>query len=42
VDFKRPETIQRAVSAGCIRMFNRDVTELSMLVPRGTVVEIRE
>ncbi|TET38962.1 MAG: LysM peptidoglycan-binding domain-containing protein [Planctomycetota bacterium] len=42
VDPKKPETIQRAISAGCIRMFNRDVTDLSMLVPRGTVVEIRE
>ncbi|MHC4663751.1 MAG: L,D-transpeptidase family protein [Planctomycetota bacterium] len=41
-DPKKPETIQRPLSAGCIRMFNRDVTEVSMFIPRGSIVEIRD
>jgi lipoprotein-anchoring transpeptidase ErfK/SrfK len=36
-----PELIPGAVSHGCIRMRNRDVTELSRLMPIGTPVRIR-
>ncbi|RXZ81883.1 L,D-transpeptidase [Paenibacillaceae bacterium] len=36
-----PSSIGRAVSHGCIRMFNQDVLELSTLVPVGTRVTIR-
>ena len=35
-----PSSIGKRVSAGCIRMFNDDVTELSSLVPIGTNVYI--
>lgn len=38
----RPDTIGKAVSNGCIRMYNNDVLELANLVPIGTVVEIRQ
>lgn len=34
----RPESIGRFVSAGCIRMHNRDIVELYRLVPVGTRV----
>jgi lipoprotein-anchoring transpeptidase ErfK/SrfK len=37
-----PSSIGRAVSQGCIRMYNADVTELSKIVPIGTRVTIRE
>lgn len=36
-----PSSIGKIVSHGCIRMFNRDVLELSRLVPIGTAVIIR-
>lgn len=36
-----PSSIGREVSLGCIRMHNRDVLELSQLVPVGTRVTIR-
>lgn len=36
-----PSSIGKAVSHGCIRMFNKDVLELSSLVPNGTKVLIR-
>jgi hypothetical protein len=36
-----PELIPGPVSHGCIRMRNRDVTELSRLMPIGTPVRIR-
>ena len=35
-----PSSIGGPVSHGCIRMFNRDVIELSRLVPIGTRVTI--
>lgn len=35
-----PSSIGKSVSNGCIRMFNRDVIELSNIVPIGTVVVI--
>ncbi|WP_180956622.1 L,D-transpeptidase family protein [Bacillus canaveralius] len=35
-----PSSIGKAVSKGCIRMFNQDVLELSRLVPNGTRVLI--
>lgn len=35
-----PSSIGKNVSNGCIRMFNRDVIELSSLVPIGTIVTI--
>ena len=35
-----PGSIGGPVSHGCIRMYNRDVIELSSLVPVGTVVKI--
>lgn len=38
----RPESVGQATSNGCVRMLNTDVEELFDLVPRGTVVEIRE
>ncbi len=34
------ESIGEAVSHGCVRMNNDDLTRLYRLVPRGTVVEI--
>lgn len=36
-----PQSIGKLVSKGCIRMHNRDVLELSRIVPIGTVVTIR-
>lgn len=38
----RDETIGEAASNGCVRMHNADVEELFDLVPRGTLVEIRD
>lgn len=35
-----PSSIGKVVSRGCIRMYNRDVLELSRLVPIGTRVRI--
>lgn len=35
-----PSSIGKAVSNGCIRMYNKDVNELYNLVPIGTVVKI--
>lgn len=35
-----PSSIGKVVSRGCIRMYNRDVLELSRLVPIGTRVTI--
>jgi lipoprotein-anchoring transpeptidase ErfK/SrfK len=35
-----PASIGHIVSHGCIRMYNRDVIELSQLVPLGTPVTI--
>ena len=35
-----PESIGKMVSKGCIRMHNRDVLELSKIVPVGTTVTI--
>ncbi|MEN2766313.1 L,D-transpeptidase family protein [Ornithinibacillus xuwenensis] len=36
-----PSSIGKAVSRGCIRMYNQDVEALSTLVPIGTRVSIR-
>ena len=36
-----PSSIGKAVSKGCIRMYNEDVIELSQTVPIGTKVVIR-
>ncbi|HHY74376.1 MAG TPA: L,D-transpeptidase family protein [Bacillus bacterium] len=36
-----PSSIGKAVSKGCIRMYNHDVEELSRIVPIGTPVQIR-
>jgi L,D-transpeptidase ErfK/SrfK len=36
-----PSSIGKAVSKGCIRMYNKDVEELSQTVPIGTRVVIR-
>ncbi|MCV9887430.1 L,D-transpeptidase family protein [Metabacillus halosaccharovorans] len=36
-----PASIGKAVSLGCIRMYNEDVVELASLVPNGTKVSIR-
>ncbi|MGJ7919082.1 L,D-transpeptidase family protein [Neobacillus sp. LXY-4] len=35
-----PSSIGKAVSKGCIRMYNRDVEELARIVPIGTPVQI--
>ncbi|KRQ88059.1 putative L,D-transpeptidase YkuD [Caloramator mitchellensis] len=35
-----PSSIGKSISNGCIRMFNRDVIELSKMVPIGTPVDI--
>ncbi|MFZ3579472.1 L,D-transpeptidase family protein [Virgibacillus sp. DJP39] len=35
-----PSSIGKAVSRGCIRMYNRDVEELASIVPIGTSVSI--
>ncbi|MER2088708.1 MAG: L,D-transpeptidase [Sporosarcina sp.] len=37
-----PSTIGKSVSHGCIRMFNKDVLELSSMVPVGTTVYIHK
>ncbi|MBB4826597.1 lipoprotein-anchoring transpeptidase ErfK/SrfK [Sporosarcina luteola] len=37
-----PSSIGKAVSHGCIRMYNKDVLELAAKVPVGTVVKIQE
>ncbi|WP_102347552.1 L,D-transpeptidase family protein [Bacillus sp. Marseille-P3661] len=36
-----PSSIGKAVSAGCIRMYNKDVEELARIIPIGTPVSIR-
>jgi lipoprotein-anchoring transpeptidase ErfK/SrfK len=36
-----PASIGKRVSHGCIRMYNKDVSELARLVPLGTHVTIR-
>ncbi|OIJ19448.1 L,D-transpeptidase [Anaerobacillus alkalidiazotrophicus] len=36
-----PSSIGKAVSRGCIRMYNKDVEELANIVPIGTLVSIR-
>lgn len=36
-----PSSIGKAVSRGCIRMYNKDVEELASIVPIGTLVSIR-
>ncbi|HZH59400.1 MAG TPA: L,D-transpeptidase family protein [Metabacillus sp.] len=36
-----PSSIGKAVSLGCIRMYNEDVLELASIVPNGTRVSIR-
>lgn len=36
-----PSSIGKAVSKGCVRMYNQDVLELSSIVPNGTRVFIR-
>ncbi|MDK2799240.1 MAG: hypothetical protein PWQ70_859 [Clostridiales bacterium] len=35
-----PGSIGKAVSNGCVRMYNKDVIELFNLIPVGTVVKI--
>ena len=35
-------SIGKSLSAGCVRMHNKDVEELFALVPVGTVVEVVE
>lgn len=37
-----PSSIGKAVSHGCIRMYNADVLALSTMIPIGTRVTIRE
>lgn len=37
---KNPDSIGKNVSNGCIRMYNKDVIQLSSLVPIGTQVTI--
>ena len=37
-----PSSIGKAVSHGCVRMYNRDVLQLAELVPNGTRVVIRQ
>nr|WP_096154831.1 MULTISPECIES: L,D-transpeptidase family protein [Bacillus] len=36
-----PSSIGKAVSRGCVRMYNEDVLKLSSIVPNGTAVYIR-
>ena len=36
-----PSSIGKAVSKGCIRMYNEDVLQLASIVPNGTAVSIR-
>ncbi|MGI6448794.1 MAG: L,D-transpeptidase [Desulfitobacteriia bacterium] len=35
-----PSSIGKAISNGCIRMYNNDIKELAALVPVGTTVRI--
>lgn len=35
-----PSSIGKAISNGCIRMYNKDVLELANTVPIGTIVKI--
>ncbi|UII57213.1 L,D-transpeptidase family protein [Cytobacillus spongiae] len=35
-----PSSIGKAVSQGCVRMYNKDVLELASIVPNGTYVSI--
>ena len=37
-----PWSIGRAMSSGCIRLFNQDIIDLYSRVPRGTTVHVRE
>lgn len=37
-----PESIGKQSSSGCVRMLNREVEELFIIVPQGTVVKITE
>jgi lipoprotein-anchoring transpeptidase ErfK/SrfK len=37
----QPSSIGKAVSKGCIRMYNEDVNKLASIVPNGTAVYIR-
>ena len=37
-----PHTIGKAVSSGCIRMFNQDVIDLYDRVPVGTKVVVKQ
>ncbi|WP_456275996.1 L,D-transpeptidase family protein [Bacillus sp. AK128] len=37
-----PSSIGKAVSSGCIRMYNKDVEELASIVPIGTRVTIHQ
>jgi L,D-transpeptidase ErfK/SrfK len=37
-----PSSIGKAVSKGCVRMYNRDVLQLAELVPNGTRVIIQQ
>lgn len=37
-----PSSIGKAVSHGCVRMYNRDVLQLAELVPNGTRVVIQQ
>jgi hypothetical protein len=36
-----PETMGQEASQGCIRLLNRDVTELFEILPRGAAIEVR-
>ena len=36
-----PSSIGKAVSRGCVRMYNQDVLQLASIVPNGTPVSIR-
>ena len=36
-----PSSIGKAVSKGCVRMYNQDVLQLASIVPNGTPVSIR-
>ncbi|NQD52198.1 L,D-transpeptidase, partial [Bacillus altitudinis] len=37
-----PSSIGKAVSRGCIRMYNQNVIELASIVPNGTPVTISQ
>lgn len=36
-----PSSIGKAVSRGCVRMYNHDVEELARIIPNGTAVRIQ-